>query len=76
VCSSDLPLNIFSSAYITINARSLMNFLSLRTQFGEATFPSYPMEEIEHVALDMEAAFAEAMPITHAAFVNRGRVAP
>lgn len=71
-----LPLNIFSSAYITINARSLMNFLSLRTQFDEATFPSFPMEEIEHVALDMELLFQEAMPLTHAAFVEHGRVAP
>lgn len=71
-----LPLNIFSSAYITINARSLMNFLSLRTKFDDATFPSFPMEEIEHVALDMENEFAKAMPLTHAAFVTHGRVAP
>ena len=26
-----LPLNIFSSAYVTMNSRALMNFLSLRT---------------------------------------------
>lgn len=71
-----LPLNIFSSAYVTMNARALMNFLSLRRYAEESMFPSFPMREIEMVAEEYEKVFAAAMPITHAAFVNNGRVAP
>lgn len=43
---------------------------------GEAFFPSKPMWEINNVADQMEAIFAEAMPITHKAFVDAGYVAP
>ncbi|HEY6737742.1 MAG TPA: FAD-dependent thymidylate synthase [Actinopolymorphaceae bacterium] len=71
-----LPLTIYSSAYVTVNARSLMHFLSLRTKRPDSTFPSYPQREIEMVAEQMEAAWAELMPITHAAFDTGGRVAP
>lgn len=76
VARTVLPLNIFSTAYVTMNARALMNFLSLRTRFEDSKFPSYPMEEIEHVALDMEAQFQQLMPVTHAMFESCGRVAP
>jgi thymidylate synthase (FAD) len=71
-----LPLNIYSSAYVTMNARALMNFLSLRTTSPTATFPSFPQREIEMVAEGMEAAWHELMPLTHAAFEAAGRVAP
>ena len=53
--------------YATCNARALMHFLSLRTKHEDATFPSFPQREIEMVAEKMEAAFAELMPLTHAA---------
>jgi thymidylate synthase (FAD) len=59
-----------------MNARSLMNFLSLRTAREGATFPSYPQREIEMVAERMEAEWARLMPFTHAAFDAHGRVAP
>jgi thymidylate synthase (FAD) len=39
-------------------------------------FPSTPMREIEMVADVYEEALAEHMPLTHAAFVANGRVAP
>jgi thymidylate synthase (FAD) len=71
-----LPVSIYSSMYATCNARALMHFLSLRTQREDATFPSFPQREIEMVAERMEAAFAERMPLTHAAFERNGRVAP
>lgn len=71
-----LPLTLMSTAYVTMNGRALMNFLSLRTTHDESMFPSFPMEEIEHVATDMEAAFQTVAPITHAAFTKWGRVAP
>jgi thymidylate synthase (FAD) len=71
-----LPVSIYSSMYATCNARALMHFLSLRTAREDSTFPSFPQREIEMVAEAMEAAFAERMPLTHAAFERNGRVAP
>lgn len=76
VARMTLPLNIFTSFYATCNSRSLMHFLSLRTESADATFPSHPQKEIQMVADKMEALFAEKMPITHAAWVKNGRVAP
>lgn len=72
-----LPVSTFSSMYVTMNARALMNFLSLRKDGGEESqYPTNPQREIEVVAEKMEAEFAKQMPITHAAFVKHGRVAP
>jgi thymidylate synthase (FAD) len=71
-----LPLNLYSSMYVTLNARSLMNFLSLRTKHPESTFPSFPQREIELCAEQMEAHWSQLMPLTYAAFAANGRVAP
>lgn len=71
-----LPVTIYSSAYVTMNARALMNFLSLRRKAEGSHFPSFPQREIEMVAEKYEEEFARIMPITHAAFVANGRVAP
>ena len=71
-----LPVSIYSSAYVTLNARSLMNFLSLRRKAEGSHFPSYPQREIEMVAERYEDEWARLMPLTHRAFVNNGRVAP
>ncbi len=71
-----LPLNLYSSMYVTLNARSLMNFLSLRTKHPESTFPSFPQREIEMCAEQMEAHWSALMPLTYAAFTANGRVAP
>ena len=71
-----LPVTIYSSMYVTLNARSLMNVLSLRTQHDEARFPSFPQREIEMCAEQMETSWAALMPLTHAAFERNGRVAP
>lgn len=71
-----LPVTIYSSMYVTFNARSLMNFLSLRTRREDSRFPSFPQREIEMVAEKMEAEWARLMPLTHAAFEANGRVAP
>jgi thymidylate synthase (FAD) len=76
VARSVLPVGLFSSAYATCNARSLMHFLSLRTQNELAKVPSHPQREIEMVAEQMEAAWAKLMPLTHEAFNTHGRVAP
>jgi thymidylate synthase (FAD) len=71
-----LPVNIYSSCYVTCNPRSLMHFLSLRTKDESATFPSFPMQEIERMADQFETHFAEKMPVTHETFCKNGRVAP
>ena len=71
-----LPLSIYSSMYVTMNARSLMNFLSLRTTREGTHFPSYPQREIEMAAEQMEHFWAGLMPLTYEAFNENGRVAP
>jgi len=71
-----LPVTTFSSMYVTMNARALMNFLSLRTKRDDSMFPSFPQREIEMVAERMEQYWAELMPLTHAAFEANKRVAP
>lgn len=71
-----LPVNIYSSAYVTMNARALMNFLSLRVSSKQSTFPSYPQREIEIVGEAYESIFSTIMPITYQAFIDNGRVAP
>ena len=71
-----LPVNIYSQMYWTVNARSLMNFLSLRVESDDSLVKSYPQWEIQMGAEKVEQEFARAMPLTHAAFVDNGRVAP
>ncbi len=76
VARAVLPVTLYSSMYVTMNARALMNFLSLRTARDGSHFPSYPQREIEMVAEKMEAHFAKLMPITYGAFEKSGRIAP
>ena len=71
-----LPLATYSSMYVTMNARALMNFLSLRTTREGSRHPSFPQREIEMVAEQMEQIWAGLMPLTHEAFDLAGRVAP
>lgn len=71
-----LPVSIYSTAYVTMNPRSIMSFLSLRTKVENSTFPSFPMWEINQVANQMEERFSALFPITWAAFCDSGRVAP
>ena len=68
-----LPTTIMKTAVVTCNPRSLMHFLSLRTS-GAGT--SHPQWEIEQAARLLETHWADLMPLTHAAFVENGRVAP
>ena len=75
VARAVLPVNIYSSMYVTMNARSLMNFLSLRSS-EQGTYPSYPQAEIAMVADKMERYFSTFMPATHASFIKNGRVCP
>lgn len=64
-----IPVGTFTEFYWTVNARSLMNFLSLRTH-GAA------QREIREYAQIVESMFAEKMPCTWQAWVDNNRVAP
>ena len=64
-----LPFGIFTQFYWTINARALMNFISLRN----SEFAQY---EIRVYADAVEQLFAQQMPITHECFVEFGRKGP
>jgi thymidylate synthase (FAD) len=71
-----LPLNIYSSAYVTMNLRALMNFLSLRNSQPNAAYPTHPQREIEMVAELMEESVADIVPLAMQAFDANGRVTP
>ncbi len=64
-----IPVGAYTEFYWTVNARSLMNFLSLRA--AESA-----QREIRRYAEACEELFAERMPVTHRAFVAADRVAP
>jgi thymidylate synthase (FAD) len=64
-----LPVAAYTEFFWTVNARALMNFLSLRN--AEAA-----QREIRRYAEAVESIFAEHMPLTHAAFVSAGRTPP
>lgn len=76
VARSVLPVGIFSSMYATCNPRSLMAFLSLRTEDEASQFPSKPQWEIQRAARDLEAIFMQLYPITARVFHMYGRVSP
>ena len=73
VARSVLPVGTYSQMFVTMNARSLMNFLSLRVDSSDSEVRSRPQAEIQAVAEQMETIFSETMPLTHASFVASGR---
>lgn len=66
---SALPVGAYTEFYWTINARSLMNFLSLRNA-------ETAQREIRRYAQACELFLEQLMPVTYAAFVAGGRVSP
>jgi thymidylate synthase (FAD) len=69
VARAVLPVGAYTEFFWTVNARSLMNFVSLRAA-------DTAQREIRRYADAVESFLAERMPVTHAAFVAGGRVAP
>lgn len=65
-----LPVGIYSTCWVSCNARSMMSFLSLRTSDAGK---SYPLFEIEMVAHQIEEHFKKLFPITWEAFCKNGR---
>ena len=64
-----LPVGAYTEFFWTVNARALMNFVSLRA--ADAA-----QREIRRYADAVEQFLAERMPVTHAAFVANDRTAP
>jgi thymidylate synthase (FAD) len=64
-----IPVGAYTEFYWTVNARALMNFVSLRNA-------ETAQREIRRYAEAVETFFAEKMPVTHAAFVANNRLAP
>jgi thymidylate synthase (FAD) len=64
-----LPVGAYTEFYWTVNARALMNFVSLRAA-GTA------QREIRRYAEAVEQFLSAQMPVTHAAFVANDRTAP
>ncbi len=66
---SVIPVGAFTEFFWTVNARSLMNFVSLRAA-------ETAQREIRRYADACERFLAAKMPVTYDAFVRAGRVAP
>jgi thymidylate synthase (FAD) len=66
---SVMPVGAYTEFYWTVNARSLMNFVSLRAA-------ETAQREIRRYAEACERFLAEEMPVTYQAFVDAGRIAP
>ena len=66
---SVMPVGAYTEFFWTVNARALMNFVSLRAA-------ETAQREIRRYADAVEQFFAAKMPVTHAAFVAANRVAP
>jgi thymidylate synthase (FAD) len=64
-----LPLATYTQFFFKTNARSLMNFLSLRNA-------NNAMHEIRLYAQAIEEFFEKSCPLTYEAFVKNGRIAP
>ena len=64
-----LPVGAYTEFYWTVNARALMNFLSLRNS-------ETAQREIRLFAEACERFFAERMPVTYEAFLANNRAAP
>jgi thymidylate synthase (FAD) len=69
VARSVLPVGLYTEFYWTINARSLMNFVSLRNS-------ETAQLEIRRFAEAVEELWSRHMPLTHAAFIENARTAP
>lgn len=64
-----LPVSMFTQFYWTVNARSLMNFLSLRMDVNAQL-------EIREYANAIAEIFKGVMPVTYSAWIDNGMKAP
>lgn len=76
VARNTLPVSLYSAFYVTLNLRSLFNFLSLRRVTESTSVPTFPLWEIDQVAGLMEAHAEEVVPEAMKLFNLHGRVSP
>jgi len=69
VARTVLPMGMFTQFYWTVNARSLLNFLSLRTDKNAQL-------DIRKYANAVEILFSLEMPITYKSWLENGKVCP
>ena len=69
VARTVLPLSMYTKYFWSCNPRSLMHFCSLRNS-------EHAQFEIRQYAQAAEGFLDRMMPVTHAAFVANGRLAP
>ncbi len=69
VARAVLPVGAYTEFFWTVNARAVMNFISLRNS-------ETAQREIRRYAEAVETFLAQKMPVTHAAFVAAGRISP
>lgn len=68
-----LPVNLYSSMYFTANLRSVLNFLSLRKDWGpDAVHQSKAQDEISQVADEIARYVAKMFPTVWEMFVASG----
>lgn len=76
VARNVLPVSIYKTMYATCNLRSLFAFLSLRWDHPDSTVPTFPLDEIQMVASQLDSLAREKFPIAFDCFDKQGRVAP
>lgn len=72
-----LPVNAYTEIRMTMNLRSLLNFLSLRVDWKSLGYvnvaqPSHPQWEVQEVALDMAEHLEDNFPAVWRAFQKKG----
>lgn len=67
---------VYCDGYVTAKPLTWLQFFSKRRRTADTGVPTFPQWEIERFAAACERLFAGRWPLTHAAFVANGRVAP
>lgn len=73
VARNILPLSFFTQFYVTMNLRSLFNFLSLRNKTDDSEVATFPLWEIQEIARAMEMHVEPVVRNSYANFLNGGR---
>jgi thymidylate synthase (FAD) len=76
VARNVLPVSIYKTMYATCNVRSLFSFLSLRWAHPNSSVPTFPLDEIQMVAQELDVLARAHFPLAFEAFDKNGRVAP
>lgn len=73
VARNILPVSTYTSWHLTINLRSLLNYLSLRRVTEDTTTPTYPLWEMQMLAEQMENLADNIFPASMDLFREHGR---